>query len=114
MTYLILVLAALFVVLLSAMMFGRWFLMAVFHFGGCLLCISWMLRIYDPGSPVSQTLGFVLYALATLPFGWAIPVFHPSDGNSIGILLLNSFAWAGGVEWMLRRFVDPPAGFLAG
>ena len=103
---LILGFAALFVVLLMAMMFRRSLLIAFFHFGGCLVCITWMLRISNPGSPVSQTLGFVLSVLATLPFGWTISFFRVSGGTSHVILLFNSLAWAGLAEWLLRSFVD--------
>lgn len=106
MFHFILVLAALFVVLLLATMYRRCLLIAFFHFGGCLVCILWIQRLASPGSPVSQTLGFTLYALATLPFGWTIPAFHLSEGNANGVLLQNSLAWAATVEWLLRLFVD--------
>lgn len=107
MIYLILFQIVLFVVLLLAILFRRCLLLAILHFGACLLCVQWTLWIYNPGSPVSRALGLVLYALALLPLGWILAVFRLSEWNAAGILLLNSFVWAGLAEWLLRHFVDP-------
>lgn len=103
MIYLILFQIALFVLMCVAVLLGRWFQMAIFHFISCMLCLVWMIP------SIQHMPEFVLFVLCTFPFGWLIPFFRLGDLISMTVaLLINSLAWAVTVEWLLRRFVDPP------
>ena len=89
-------------------MTGRWILLVFFNIASWLALLFWGIRSLDSAPPLLVSACQVaIFILLGWPFAW-LGLSGLAADTFMALVIVNAFFWAGGVEWGLRRFVDPP------
>lgn len=89
-------------------MTGRWILLVFFNIASWLaLFFEGMRHLNAAPPPLVDGCRIAAMILLGWPFDW-LGLVGLNPETFFGLVIVNAFFWAGGVEWGLRRFVDPP------